>query len=500
MKVEDGFRTLRAGWWLAALGVLLGLSAAQVVVTLTPPLYRSSTELFVGAVGSAVTPSAAYSGNLFTEQRVTSYLELIQSQRLSTEVIDELGLSETPEQLAGQVTATVLPNTVILQISVTDTSPQRARAIAASYGRHVIQDVTALEKPDPATPSAVSVSTLDQASYDSTPVSPSTVRDSAFGALLGLLLGVLLVLLRRRTRGTVQTFDDVEAATGTAVLAAVTDDKRLVRQSLADLLDPQAVGVEAFRRLRTRVYPPGDSAPPGIVVVTRARRGEGATTVAAQLATALARAGCKVLLVDADIHRPSLSRRLNLSAAEGLADVLAGTADAPAVIRDCGDGRPAVLPAGAVPEGSGGPSGDPGDLFAAPKMRALLDTLSTAYDAVVIDAPPVLRGGDAGSIGALSHGCLLVCCYGSTRRTLVAEAAGTLSWYGATLLGVVLTRVPERRAVADGYHVRYPADDARKRKEGRATPGDADPFVPASPAQGDARPSPVSSPAAAESP
>jgi capsular exopolysaccharide synthesis family protein len=192
-------------------------------------------------------------------------------------------------------------------------------------------------------------------------------------------------------------------------------------------------------------------------VVTAVHRGEGATTVAAQFATALARAGRKVLLVDAHLAHPALSRSLGLDDGAGLAEVLAGVATETAAIRDLGPDRPAVLPAGGSPTEGERPPGDSAELFAAPKMRALLDTLCTAYDSVVIDAPPVLHGWDAGALGALGE-CLLVCRYGWTRRTRLAEAAGTLSWYGAPLLGVVLTRVPEWRA-ARGYRYRYAAEE-----------------------------------------
>lgn len=495
MKVRDGLQPLRSGWWLAALGVLLGLAAAQLVIHVSTPLYESSTELFVGAQGTPAPTStdplaAAYTGSLFTQQRVASYVQFIQGERLSSEVIDELGLPMTPGELTGSVTGTVLPSTVILRVSVTDPSPRRAQAIAASYGRHFITDVTALEKPDPASPSAVKVSTVEAATYNPSAVSPNTLRDYGLGALLGLLLGLALAALRWRTRATVQGVDDVEAAVGAPALAAVTRDRRLEQRPFADLLEPNTPGPEEIRQLRIRIDPPRGSGSPGIVVVTSAERGAGATTVAAQLATALARAGRTVLLVDADLRHPALSRQLDLSSAEGLADVLAGTADETAVIRESGAGRPAVLAAGNAPEGP-----ESGDLFAAPKMRALLDTLCSAYDAVVIDAPPVLPGGEVGGIGALADGCLLVTRYGSTRRNRLAEAARTLSWYGVDLLGAVLTGVPERRAVARGHRLRYAPDPART-MERTGTVSPTVPFDPAAaPRQEEDQLSPTTSPA-----
>lgn len=498
MNVRNALAHLRRGWWPVALGIVLGLAAAQLVIALSTPVYRSSVQLFVGAAGSTTTTmdptTAAYNGSLFTQQRVASYVQLIEGERVSREVVDDLKLPMTPGELASRVTGTALPNTVILQVSVTDSSPRRAQAIAASYGRHVTADVTALEKPDPSAPSAVKVSTVEAAGYDPTPVSPNTFRDRGLGVLLGLLLGLALAVLRSRTSSRISTVADVAAATGAPVLAAVSKDNRLARVPLAHVLDPQAPGSEEVRLLRARLCPPGGDPGPAIVVVTSADRGEGASTVAAQFAAAVARAGRRVLLVDADLRRPSLSQRLDLASAEGLADVLAGTADQTAVIQDLGHGGPAMLPAGrAVPGG-----GAAGQLLAAPKMRALLDTLCTAYDTVVIDAPPVLADGDAGFIGALGDGCLLVSRYGSTRRKRLTEAAETLSWYGVALLGAVLTQVPEGEAVARGYHFRYAADPARLRTEGAGTTPPDVPFVSAAPSRENGRLIPTTSPAGAD--
>lgn len=490
MKDRIGLRALRPWWWVAALGVVVGLAAAQWVIASSTPLYRSTTQLFIGAAGTSDGASAAYNGGLFAQQRVASYTALVQSERLADEVIADLQLSVTPAQLAGEVTATALPNTVILQVSVTDTSPRRAQAIAEAWGRHVITDVTAVEQPDASVPSAVKVSTIQAATYEPTPVSPNTTRDRALGALLGLLGGLALVALASRRRSGIRA---VEAAVGAPVLAAVVRDDQSADRPIADVLDPRAAGPEELRVLRTRIYPPGGPRGPAVVVVTSADRGEGAATVAAQFAAAVVRGDRTALLIDADLEHPWLSQELGCADSEGLADVLAGTADQTAVIHDAGTGGPAFLPAGRTVAAGG----DGGGLLAAPKIRALLDTLCTAYDTVVISAPPVLAGVGAGTIGALGDGTILVVRHGSGRRNRLTEAATTLSWYGVTLVGAVLTSVPQRESRSRRRSRRYSPDPYRA---GSATAGSSPgiPFGSAAPDREEGRLFPMTSPAGAD--
>lgn len=202
---------MRSGWWLLLGGLLVGLAAAGLLSWLATPLYSSSTQLFVSVAGSTDT-SAAYQGNLFTQQRVTSYAQLLTGEALAAEVVDDLDLELTPAAVAGKVNASVLPETVILDVTVTDTDPARARAIAASLAEQFTERVLELE----ADVSALKVSIVEPADINSDPVSPDITRNLALGGVLGLLIGLGLALLRSRLDNTVKTGDDVQALTHTA--------------------------------------------------------------------------------------------------------------------------------------------------------------------------------------------------------------------------------------------------------------------------------------------
>src|SRR3954453_134246 len=443
LDLRDVLNAVRSGWWLLAGGLLLGLAVAGLLSWLATPLYSSSTQLFVSVAGSTDT-SAAYQGNLFSQQRVTSYAQLLTGEKLAAQVVDDLGLPLTPEQVARKVTATPLPDTVILEVTVTDTSADRAQDIANSLGRQFTEEVTNLE----ADVSTVKVTTVQPAKLNPAPVSPDVRRNLALGGVLGLLIGLGLALLRSRLDNTVQTGDDVQELAGTGLIGRVLEDPRLEDSHVVASPDEHSLTAEAFRAIRTNLQFLDVDNPPKVIVIASSVPGEGKSTLAVNLASALAQAGSRVMLVEADLRRPRVTRYMRLVGGAGLSNVLAGTADLDEVTQAWGDGKLSVLAAGRMPP-------NPSEILGSAQMRALLETLRETQDYVIIDPPPLLPVTDAAVLSVLADGCVITTRFGKTRREQLAEAAATLSRIDAKLLGVVLNRVPQAAAVARGYGYGY---------------------------------------------
>jgi succinoglycan biosynthesis transport protein ExoP len=433
LDLKDVLNAVRSGWWLLVGGLLAGLSVAGVMTWLATPLYASSTQLFVSVAGSTDT-SAAYQGNLFSQQRVTSYAQLLPGAQLAGRVVDELDLDLTPAQVARTVTATPLPDTVILEVTVTDTSAERARDIAESLGRQFTAEVTNLETDV----STVKVTTVQPAKLDPDAVSPDVTRNLALGAVLGLLIGLGLALLRSKLDNTVKTHDDVQALTGAGLIGTVLEDPRLDDVHVVAALDEHSMTAESFRAIRTNLQYLDVDNPPRVIVVASSVPGEGKST----------QSGSRVTLVEADLRRPRVTRYMGLVGGAGLANVLAGTADLDEVTQPWGDGKLSVLAAGPMPP-------NPSEMLGSAQMRSLLDTLRETQDYVVIDTPPLLPVTDAAVLSVLADGCVITTRFGKTRREQLAEAAATLSRIDAKLLGVVLNRVPQAAAAARGYGYGY---------------------------------------------
>ncbi|MGY1735329.1 polysaccharide biosynthesis tyrosine autokinase [Geodermatophilus sp. SYSU D00684] len=464
MRRNDLIELLRRHRRYVVAGLLLGVVVAGVLSWTAVRTYTSSTQLFVGTAGSTASADA-YEGNLFSQQRVASYAQVLTSRELAQRVVDETGLPLTAREVAAKVTVTPLPETVVLDVRVTDTSPERAQQIATSLAQQFTQRVTELETPAGATSPTVTITTIQAADLNPTPVGPDVVGNLWRGAAIGLVLGIGLALLRGYLDRSVREVDDVEQSTGSPVVGRVFDDRKLGKAPLPAGAGAQSPTAESFRALRVNLrHLRGGERGPQVVVVAGAVPGEGATTVAVDLAVSLARAGERVTLVDADLRQPRVRRRLGLPDGPGLTEVLSGAAQVRDVTQSWDEGPLRVLGAGALPA-------DPEALLGSPAMAALLAGLRDSQDVVVVDAPPLLPVVDGAVLSARADVCLLVARYGRTRREHLAEAAAAVARVRVPSLGVVLNRVPRGAAVATAGSTSYPADRHRRRTHPAALQG-----------------------------
>ncbi|MBN1091281.1 polysaccharide biosynthesis tyrosine autokinase [Blastococcus sp. TML/M2B] len=439
---------------LVLAGVLAGLVVAGLLSWTAEKTYTSSTQLWAKAAGPTAS-SDAYEGNLFTQERINSYPQVLTSPDLTSKVVDELGLDETPEELAGRISVAVLPESIVLDVRVTDSTPQGAQAIARSLGEQFKQRVAELETPAGATASTVEVTTIKAPTFEPDPAGPDLVGNLWRGAALGLLLGLALAVVRSRTDRTVRTDDDVEAAAGAHVVGRLFSDRSLGKQAVLDQLDGQRPLSEAFRALRLNLRHLAVESPPKVVVVSGPLLGEGASTVAVNLSLSLATAGHRVILVDGDLRRPRVSRYLGLPDGPGLTDVLSGAAQLQDVVQTGVEGRLTVLGAGPMPP-------DPEAALGSPRMKTVLDVLRNHWDFVIIDAPPLLPVVDGAVLSALADSCLLVARHGRTKREHLAEAAASVARVHVPSLGVVLNRIPRNGGDATPGSRPYKADARRR--------------------------------------
>jgi capsular exopolysaccharide synthesis family protein len=199
--------------------------------------------------------------------------------------------------------------------------------------------------------------------------------------------------------------------------------------------DAQSPRSEAFRQLRTNLQFVDVDRPRKVILVTSSMPGEGKTTTLLNLAIALASAGTRVLVIDADLRRPKASDLLGLDRTVGLTSVLAGRVRPEQVIQPWGGGVFDVLAGGPLPP-------NPSELLASNHMHVLLAELRERYDTILIDAPPLLPVTDAAAVAPATDGAILICSFKKTTRSQVESAVQALSAVSAPLLGTVFNMVP----------------------------------------------------------
>ncbi|MGY1624193.1 polysaccharide biosynthesis tyrosine autokinase [Geodermatophilus sp. SYSU D00965] len=457
MELKDVIQALRSGWWLLAVGLLVGLVAAGVVTWQTTPQHTSSTQLFVSTTGTDDT-STAYQGNLFSQQRVTSYVQLLTGERLAGRVVEQLELTDDPSELTQDISASAIPDTVLLEVTVTRPSATEARDIAAAIGDQFTDMVTELETPDGAASSTVKVTVTETPEVAESPTTPQPVRNLALGALAGLLVGAGAAVLRERMDNTVKTPDDVAKLAGVGVVGALMEDPALHEQHVIDDEDGYSETAEAYRQIRTNLQFLDVDHPARTIVITSSLPGEGKTTVAVNLAVVLAQSGARVTLIEADLRRPRVTRYLSMISGAGLSNVLAGTARLDELTQPYGDGSLVVLAAGPMPP-------NPSEMLGSKQMQTLLAEAREDSDYVVIDAPPLLPVTDGAVLSKIADGAILIARHGETTRAQLEQAALNLHRIDAKLLGIVLNRIPPRAAEGYGYGYSY-AYDAVPQTEG----------------------------------
>lgn len=446
MDVRDYLRGVRAHWVLAVSLLLLGVAGAALLSWLTVPKYAATTQFFVSTSDSGDV-SAAYQGNLFSQQRVNSYASLLRGEEISRRVIDDLDLDMTAAALSSHIVATVIPDTVILQATVTDTSAERAKQLADTLGTEFPRLVQELERPS-GEAALLTLTVVEKAKLPTTPVEPNIPRNLGGGLVLGLLAGLGAAVLRDRLDNTVKTVDSAHEITGATALGTVTFDVDLAKRSTRADVSPQRHGSESYRQLRTNLQFVDVDNPPRVLVVTSSISGEGKTTTAVNLALVLAQSGQRVCLIEGDLRRPGVTSYLGLVSEVGLTNILAGSASIDDVIQPWGDGKLSVLAAGWRP-----PS--PSEMLSSAVMRSVIQELREHNDFVIIDTPPLLPVTDAAVLAKVADGAVIIVKHGVTQRSQLALAVASLRKIDAHILGTVMNMVPRKASEAYGYGYGY---------------------------------------------
>jgi tyrosine-protein kinase len=436
MDLRQYIRVLRAHWRLIILAVLVSVAAAVLIDSVRTSTYSARTQLFVTAGGVRADLSQMYQGELLSQQRVQSFARIVNSPEMARRIILQLHLRESIHAVQTEISASVPPGTVVIDITVKDHSPELAKGIADSIGKQFPAFVNRLETTQGSS-SPVKIGVTSQAELPTHPVSPKKLLDLGLALLLGFSLGVVLAVVRESLDTRIKDPEVVAAIVAAPIVAMITRDRRAERGSLAVISDSFPRQAEEYRSLRTNI---GIGHTFRSIVVSSAIGGESTTTVVANLGIALAQAGYRVVLVDANLRRPALARMLGISSDGGLSDVLARQVDVQDAVRTWRPGLPlGVLPSGPLPP-------NPSELLGSQRLAASLEALTKGADVVILDSPPLLEFTDAAVVARMTTGVLLVTRLGSTRADQLEDATKSLRIVNADVLGVVLNGMPAGRA------------------------------------------------------
>lgn len=384
----------------------------------------------------------AYQNNQFSQERVFSYAGLATSEQVAARAVDQLKASITADELRSKITAVPLPQTVLLDITATDSDPATAQLYANAVADQLVNVTNELETSRRGGESAAGAILVDDASFGTKVKSMGPIVGAVMGALAGLFLGIIAAVILGVSDTRVRRRERVEDVTGNALIGTLVETAG--QSGVIDLTEG-GLATERLRELRTNIQfarcSNGDR--PHVITIVSPGPQDGRSTTAADLAAVFAESGHSVLLVDGDLVNPALPRVLDLSEAEqaradekGLTTLLIRQSTlAESTIRV---GAFRLLPAGPVPATRR-------QLWGDDAAAQVIEELRAQFDYVIIDTPPLIKYSDGTVPAALGDGAVLLGRIGHTKAAGLRKALAVLEAAHAELIGVVATGEPVHR-------------------------------------------------------
>lgn len=492
--------------WLILLFAIISASTAFYFSRRMTPYYQSTTTVLVNA--APATQATDYSSVMMSKQLTSTYSQMMAKDPALTEVINQLDLDFSTEDLKKMITLSVVHDTQLIQVAVESTDAELSANIANSIAsvsakqiegiqsqrfstsKKTLEDQMAdLEKQitiytelanitsnsdqkdrmenkvtqyreiysnlllsyeEVRLSEAQSVSSLVQievAKPKYVPVRPKVYRNSLLAAVVGFILITGIIFLREALNDTIKTPNEIVKKFQLPVLGIINHRTSKIDSPIT-MSEPRSPTSEAYRMLRTNINYASVDKPLHTIMITSPDPGEGKTTVTANLSVVMAQNGLRVFTIDCDLRHPKIHNYFGISNNSGMSNLFFQPGDVPYIYyQTMKMDNLSVITTGPLPP-------NPAELLSSQKMQSILKNISQASDVVLIDTPPVLAVTDASVLAPILDGVLLVVRPGRTRIRTLRLAIEQLKQVNAKILGVVINDV-DLRGKPYAYQYRY---------------------------------------------
>lgn len=468
------FSAVLSKFWLVLL--ISVLCAATVFVGtwgLITPQYESSVLFYVNnssiSVGSA-TLSLSSGDITAAKSLVDSYIVILNARSTLRDVIDYSGVKISTKELSEMIEAASVNSTEIFKVVVSSPDPAEAEKLADAIAYILPKRIGTIIE-------GSSAKIVDTAVLPTSPSSPSYVYNTFFGFLIGFVLAVGIIIVKKLFDTSIHSEEDIEQVCDYPVLSSIPDmlasskggsyyaygEHKSRRKSggKSGAKAPAMIGSgisfvasEAYKLLRTKLqFSFADESGSRVIAVSSALSGEGKSLSAVNLAFSLSELGKKVILLDCDMRRPSLADKLKIQKAPGLSSYLTGQSDLVSLVQCCGieEDKNAfhVITAGTNPP-------NPLELLSSSRMTAALTTLRKVYDYIILDLPPVGEVSDAMAITGQVDGTLIVVRQNYCSRPALNDTLAQFEYVNTKILGLVFNCTNESSGkYGKNYYKKY---------------------------------------------
>ncbi|MCE1174091.1 MAG: polysaccharide biosynthesis tyrosine autokinase [Propionibacteriales bacterium] len=426
---------LRGRWLLIVLMGLLGTSIALIISAVQAPKYTASADVFVTVTSGQSTGDLAQ-GSTFSQDQARNFAAVVTKEIVLGPVIKQFGLTITLDDMRKNVEVDVPLNTSVISIKVTDRDPAKAAALANAVANQLSSAVASLTPTvNDVKGAPVRAELIEAAGVPNKPSSPIVPLYAVLGLLAGLVLAIAYLVVVELVVARVDSSEQVEALTGSVVLASVPRDRRVSRHPIAVTALPLSLRAEAIRHVRTALkFLPGEVNQ--TFVITSSVSGEGKSTTAANIAAAFAAEGLSTCLVEADLRRPRLEGLLDLTGGPGLSDIVVGQCQIEDTVQSWGPDDLQVILVGTIPPNAS-------ELLGSSRGQEALRMIASRFDITIIDTPPLTAVTDAAIIGRMFDGVVMVVGGGKVRTSELRQSMGALAVADVPIRGTVLNLAKE---------------------------------------------------------
>lgn len=378
----------------------------------------------------------------------------------------------------------VQQNQAAIQFSILKQDVDTAKSLYTDFLQKTKQaDLELAEQPN-------NLRVIEPAETPTSPVGPMRFRTILIGLMVSLIAGMGLAFFLEYLDNTVKSVEDIGRIAQLPTLAVIPSISTISQRAALQgkrktehvarittgidqagqaetnkltkmvTLDQLSSVVEAYRMLRTSVLLSAAGNPPKTILFTSGQPGEGKTTTAINTAISLSQLGCSVLLIDADLRRPTVHRVFKMNQTQGLSTWLSRQVEIDSLIHKLWVPNLSILPCGPIPP-------NPAELISSERMKEALRVLSEKYDHILIDSPPLTNVTDPVILSTMVDGVILVVQAGRSTRDIVRRARHELSSVGAKIFGVVLNNLDIKREGYGSYLSTYQygyGEDVAQRK------------------------------------
>lgn len=502
MELRTYLQILSRRKWVIIITTIVTLAAVVIGTWWMTPIYQATTTLRVATAHQGSFDSPSYN-TYYADRLMNTYAKVLTSSPMQDDLKKRLGLAEAPA-----VKVDISANTELMQIVVADPDPVMASkaanilaelflayvkatdnandtstqktldnqlALALGEVTKARQEYDVLLTATPASADAIAsanrllrlkedtyasllglssrakatqsfsdtaVSVVEPAQVPESPAQPKKALNIVLGLVVGLIGGVGLAFLLENLDSTLYTTEQIEEATQLNILGRIPRGN----MTRGPILNGGSPAGEAFRHVRASLLNLDPDSTWHILVVTSAEPGEGKSTIAVNLAHALAQTGRNTLLIDCDLRAPTLHKILGLSNEIGLSNVLRSKAQAHEAVHCAFDTDLWVMPSGPLPA-------NPAELLGSAEMTQLLKHATEKFEMVILDTPSILAVADGAMLAPKADAAILVVAWASAKENAVKTACRTLSVAKTRIAGVIINRTEPDHDYR--YYARY---------------------------------------------